>query len=146
MSKKSFTPLEVSSLKRRRPKLLTGFTLLELMLVVVIVGIIATFAIPGYLGVRQRAEGRQASTQLRLIQTAEKVIFFEENAYTACAGFAACNVALNLDLPNDGWAYRVVCTGGCGNNFTATAIQGACTYTMQRNTVDPAAAGCVFIP
>ena len=71
MNKKSFTPLEVSSLKRGRPKLLTGFTLLELMLVVVIVGIIATFAIPGYLGVKQRAEGRQAARQLKLIQDAE---------------------------------------------------------------------------
>jgi len=121
-----------------------SFTLLELMLVVVIVGIIATFAIPGYLGVRQRAEGRQASTQLRLIQTAEKVIFLEEEAYMACAGFAACNVALDLDLPNDGWAYNVVLIGG--PNFTATAAQGGCTYTMNRNSVDPAAAGCVFIP
>ena len=123
-----------------------SFTLLELMLVVVIVGIIATFAIPGYLGVRQRAEQRQASTQLRLIQTAEKVIFLENDAYSFCAGFVACNAALDLDLPNDGWTYNVTLIAG--PDFIATANNGAgCGYAMGRNTVDPLAVGaCVFIP
>ena len=123
-----------------------GFTLLELILVVIIVSIIVTFAIPGYLGVRQRAEGRQASTQLRLIHTDEKIEFLENDLYVACTGFAACNTALDLDLPNDTWAYRVVCTGGCANDFTATAIKGGCTYTMTRASSKPASAGCVYVP
>ena len=128
-----------------------GFTLLELMLVVIIVGIIATFAIPGYLGVRQRAEGRQASTQLRLIHTAEKLKHLEEDLYTACAGFAACNTALNLDLPDDGWTYGVVCTGGCANDFTATAVNsaGTCKYEIRRNDSKPivvAGFTCVYVP
>ena len=156
MSKKSFAPLEVSSLKRRRSRLLTGFTLLELMLVVVIVGIIATFAIPGYLGVRQRAEGRQASTQLRLIHTAEKVIFLEENAYRACtfplpAAPAAfnCNVRLNLDLPDDGWTYTVTLVGP--NNFVATAVRAVgaswCVYNIDKNMDVPNfSPACVYHP
>lgn len=146
MFKKSFTPLEVSNLKRRRSKLLTGFTLLELMLVVVIVGIIATFAIPGFLGVRQRAEGRQASTQLRLIHTAEKVKHLESDLYVACNGFAACSTALDLDLPDDTWAYRVICIGGCSNDFRATAGKDGCVYTITKNLAKPLAAGCVYVP
>jgi len=125
-----------------------GFTLLELMLVVVIVGIIATFAIPGYIGVRRRAEGRQSSTQLRLIHAAEKIEMLEENAFVGCAGFAACNTALDLELPNDGWTYNVVCTGGCGNDFTATATDAGgsgCVYSITRNLLDPTdTANCVF--
>jgi len=123
-----------------------SFTLLELMLVVVIVGIIATFAIPGYLGVRQRAEQRQASAQIRLIQAAENIGFLENSAFTACAGFAACNAALDLDLPNDGWVYNVALIAG--PDFNATANGGAgCVYQMNRNTVDPVVVGaCAFIP
>jgi len=122
-----------------------GFTLLELVLVVTIVGIIVTFAIPGYLGVRQRAEGRQASTQLKLIQTTEKIRHLESDNYVVCNGFAACNTALNLDLPDDTWVYRVVCAGGCDNNFTATAIKDGCTYSIAKDTV-MTSAGCVYVP
>ena len=121
-----------------------GFTLLELMLVVVIVGIIATFAIPGYLGVRQRAEGRQASTQLRLIRTAERVGYLESDSYVGCIGFALCNTALDLDLPNDGWAYSVTVIGGPG--FLATAAKGGCSYTIGQTSAPMTSAGCVFVP
>jgi len=129
-----------------RYKFKKSFTLLEVILVVVIAGIIATFAIPGYLGVRQRAEGRQASTQLSLIHTAEKVEFLENDLYAACNGFAACNTALDLDLPDDTWTYSVVCLGGCGNDFTATAAKGGCTYTITKDLAKPNSAGCVYVP
>ena len=141
MNKKSFTPLEVSSLKRGRPKLLTGFTLLELMLVVVIVGIIATFAIPGYLGVKQRAEGRQAARQLKLIQDAEKIQFLEEDTYVACNGIVgpgSCSIRLELELPDDGWNYTVILAGGAGG-FVATASKGVglCAYNINANMAKP---------
>lgn len=123
-----------------------SFTLLELLLVVAIIGIVSAFAIPGYLGVRQRAEGRQASTQVRLIHTAEKIVNLENYLYVACSGFAACNTNLNIDLPNDGWTYNAVCTGGCDVDFTATAVKGGCTYTMTKISSKPAAAGCTYIP
>jgi len=126
-----------------------SFTLLELMLVVAIVGILATFAVPGYLRVKRATEGRSASTQLRLIQVAEKMEVLETNLYIACAGFANCNALLDLDLPDDGWTYRVVCAGGCAVNFTVTATDNGgsgCVYTMNKTLLDPTAASCVFIP
>ena len=125
-----------------------SFTLLELMLVVVIVGILATFAIPGYLGVKQRAEGRQASTQLKLIHTTEKIEFLENDLYLACDGFAACNTALDLDLPDDTWIYSVICSGGCNNDFTARAVNstGTCAYSITKDTAMVGTAGCVYTP
>ncbi len=126
-----------------------GFTLLELMLVVVIVGIIATFAIPGYFGVRQRAEGRQASTQLKLIHTAEKIKFLENDLYVACVDYVACNDSINgldLDLPDDGWDYLVTVAGA---TFTATATATnpvGCSYTMDQASPAITSAGCVYVP
>ena len=128
-----------------------SFTLLELMLVVAIVGILATFAVPGYLGSRRRAEGRQASRQLKLLQDAEKLQFLEENAYAACAGITgagSCNTILELELPNDGWAYKVILAGGT-NGFVATASKGVglCVYTITANMAKPNfSAACLYKP
>jgi len=129
-----------------------SFTLLELIIVVVVIGIIAGFAIPGYFGVKGRADQRAAVTQLTLIHTAEKVRHLESGKYRDCAGYIACNdpdpaIGLNLDLPNDGWVYTVICEGGdcdTATNFTATAEKGDCTYTMTKDT--SADSGCVFSP
>lgn len=123
-----------------------SLTLLELIIVVVIVAVIASFAIPGYMGVRQRAEGRGSSTLLKLIHAAEKVRHLESGLYIACAGYGVCNPALDLDLPDDGWTYGVACVGGCANNFSATAAKGGCTYTMTKTSQKPTPAGCIYIP
>jgi type II secretory pathway pseudopilin PulG len=112
----------------------------------VIIGIIAAFATPGYLGAKQRAEQRQAATQVRLIYTAEKVRFLESDRYALCTGYVSCNNALNLDLPDDGWAYKVT-TSSSKLNFKVSASKGGCTYSMTESSTKPtASAGCVYIP
>ncbi len=125
-----------------------SLSLLELIIAIVIVGIIASFAIPGYLGVKQRAEGRGASTLLKLIHAAEKVYELESVDYIPCAGFGPCNTLLNLDLPEDEWTYNVACLGGCGNDFRATAVNdaGTCTYSITKDTDMTSTGGCVYHP
>ncbi len=97
----------------------SSFTLLEVVLVVVIVAILATFAIPSYLGARQKAVDREGQTQLRLISAAEQMHRLEQATYIGCGNTAECNTNLNLDLPLGGsWDYSVTATV---DTFTATA-------------------------
>jgi type IV pilus assembly protein PilA len=58
-----------------------GFTLIELMVVVLIIAILIAIAIPTFLGARQRAQDRAAQSDLRNGLTAEKTIYTDGQTY-----------------------------------------------------------------
>src|SRR6516225_1824241 len=60
-----------------------GFTLIELMVVVLIIAILIAIAIPTFLGARQRAQDRAAQSDLRNGLTAEKTVYTDNQTYTA---------------------------------------------------------------
>src|SRR5262249_16298847 len=59
-----------------------GFTLIELMVVVLIIAILIAIAIPTFLGARKRAQDRAAQSSLRNALTAAKTIFTDHEDYT----------------------------------------------------------------
>lgn len=71
----------INSLKSRRDDE-EGFTLIELMVVVLIIAILIAIAIPTFLGARERAQDRAAQSDLRNGLTAEKVYYTDAEAYT----------------------------------------------------------------
>jgi type IV pilus assembly protein PilA len=60
-----------------------GFTLIELMVVVLIIAILIAIAIPTFLGARKRAQDKQAQSNLRNALTAEKTFYVDNQAYSA---------------------------------------------------------------
>jgi type IV pilus assembly protein PilA len=70
-------------MERRRHGSEEGFTLIELMVVVLIIAILIAIAIPTFLGARQRAQNRSAQSNMRNALTAEKTTYTDTQAYTA---------------------------------------------------------------
>src|SRR5438270_11843841 len=62
-----------------------GFTLIELMVVVLIIAILIAIAIPTFLGARQRAQDKQAQSNIRNALTTEKTYYVDNQAYTSTA-------------------------------------------------------------
>ena len=65
-----------------------SFTILELMLVLVVIGIITAFAIPGYRGAREKALKDEARSMLVLVRAAERMERLEEDNYADCTDTA----------------------------------------------------------
>ena len=67
---------------RRRLASDEGFTLIELMVVVMIIAVLIAIAIPSFLGFRKSAQDRSAQSDARNVMVAEKAFWLEEGDYT----------------------------------------------------------------
>jgi type IV pilus assembly protein PilA len=85
-----------------------GFTLIELMVVVLIIAILIAIAIPTFLGLRQRAQNRSAQSNLRNGLTAAKGFYTDNESYTGFTAVIAEGIEPPLTWVNGGGTNPVV--------------------------------------
>ena len=112
-----------------------GFTLIELMIVVVIVGVLAAIAYPSYQQYARETKRADAHAVLLRIATLEEKFFSNNNGYTTNP--TALGYAANPAASNDGyWAVSI--TGIPAVSFTLTAVPAG-------NHLDPACAAGITL-
>lgn len=111
-------------MKGQSRKIDNGFTLIELMVVVVIIGILAALAIPRFMTSATRSKQSEAKQLLKQVYTMQRAYFMLNESYclNGVAASAAAPAAFNIIhvdiMPTARYTYTMT---SAVNTFTCTA-------------------------
>src|ERR1700744_1006803 len=111
-----------SSLLRKRVK---AYTLTEVLVVLVIIGILVLLALPNLLPLITKAKSTEAKVQLEHLQTLEKNYFYERSKYCQdLTELGFIQEKLTTDSKDGRANYRIEVTNATNTSFTgrATAV------------------------
>ncbi len=106
-----------------------GFTLIELMIVVAIIGILAAIAIPQFASYRQRAQDSAAKSALKNLATAQENYYAEYNTYAAGLGSLA-----TWFTPETTLTVTILAAGTSSWSATATHHSSPGVFTYNSST------------
>jgi type IV pilus assembly protein PilA len=113
-------------------RLARGFTLIELMIVVAIIGILAAIAVPNFVKFQCRSKQSEAKTNLKALFVAEEGYRAEYDAYQTCSTATCAQGATNtigFQPKGQKIRYSYAAASGSATTFTATALATSADLT-----------------
>ena len=100
-----------------------GFTLVELMIVIIIIAVLTGIAVPSYMTLNNRAKESTTKSEMKNIATALGLYQTENEDYPLTAGYPAGLASyMNLVPQDDAWSHLYTYISAAGSNYTLTSL------------------------
>lgn len=119
------------------PDCRNGFTLVELLVVVAIIGILAAIAIPQFASYRQKAYCSTIKSDLVNLSISQEAYFYDYDIYVA----VTLGSGGSSNVPNFKWSNGVTLSSSTGNTVSWTAVAGHLNCYAGTFTYNSAAGG-----
>jgi type IV pilus assembly protein PilA len=114
----------IAKLRARRDGEERGFTLIELMVVVLIIAILIAIAIPTFLGAQNKAKDRAAQSSLRNALTSAKTLYTDSSSYLTATATALSGVEPSLTFQATSAGPKEVSVSNAGFTVGGNAVSG----------------------
>lgn len=111
----------------------SGFTLLEIIIVIIIIGILASLAMPKFFKTVEYSRATEALGSLGAIRRAMDICYQPTRDFTPCNSFAALSIEDPGAMAGAHWTYSFSNLGA--NTYTVTATRTAVDNGVTTDTI-----------
>lgn len=115
-----------------KPRRENGFTIIELMIVIVVIGVLISIAIPNYVGIIDKAEKVACKANIRSLELARTYNYFNNSTYGSSMA-DLIQVFSEIGFIGDTTAADLICPSGGDYVFSTGDYHVTCSIIEHNN-------------